>query len=315
LSPLDTNSPHAPVPSRVTRGPVRRRTVPTLRVVAGPDLLRFVTLAPNRQLRLGRDLATDLPLTHPTVSKLHARIAVDATGQATVFDLKSTNGTAVNGRRIRRAPLRPGDHLELGDVPLRLDLLSQDELNHLSRVFERFEAIGHDPHTGLGGSAYLDTELPKLMAQCDRSATPLSCLAIAVDRFNDIRDHHGTVVAQQVLRGVARLTALAVRDADPCVAAGDDRILVFLQASTLSSACEVAERIRRTIAGHDWARDAARLLVTVSIGVAARMPAEHADGWIGRARRAARHAAEAGRNRVERALTHGFFPEGNETGM
>lgn len=315
MSTPDSPSTPSTSASRPTRGPVRRRTVPTLRVLAGPDLLRFVTLSPNRQLEVGRDHGTDLPLSHPTVSKLHARIAVDPTGQATVFDLKSTNGTAVNGRRIRRASLRPGDHLEVGDVPLRLDLLSRDELSHLSRVCERFEAPDRDPDTGLSPHTFLSTDLPKLVAECGRSTTPLACLVIHIDRYADIRDIHGSAVATQVARGVARLTALAVRDADPCVAGGYGSTLVFLRGSNLRSAAEVAERIRRTIAGHDWARDATRLLVTASIGVSAHLPHEGIEPWITRSTRAARHAADAGRNRVERALARGVVREVFETGM
>jgi diguanylate cyclase (GGDEF)-like protein len=284
-------------------------------VLAGPDLLQFVTLSPNRQLRVGRDHSTDLPLTHVTVSKLHARIAVDATGQATVFDLKSTNGTAVNGRRVRRAPLRPGDRLEVGDVPLRLDLLSRDELNHLSRVCERFDAPGRDPNTGLSPLGYLETDLPTFVSRCERSSTALSSLYIEIDHYSEIQVRHGTAVSELVLQGVARLTALAVRDADPCVTGGSGVIHVFLKGSTLTSAAEVAERIRRTIAGHDWARDAPNLLVTASIGVAARLPNEGMKQWLGRSESAARQPSNAGRNRVEQAMARGNLREVIEAGM
>lgn len=303
----------APRADHEARGPVRRRTVPTLRVMAGADLLRFVTLSPNRQLRVGRDPGTDLTLTDPTVSKVHARVVVDASGQATVFDLKSTNGSAVNGRRVRRSPLRPGDHLEVGDVPLRLELLSQDELNHLARVCERFEDAQADPTTGLSPASFTTTELPRIAARCERTSVSFSCLSVSVDRFTEVRDLHGQAVAERVLRGVAQLTALAVRDADPCVGPGDHRVLVFLPGSKLDSAVEVAERIRRVIAGHDWARDAARLLVTVSVGAATRQNGEALDAWVKRAHRAARHAEEAGRNRVERAGGLAVYTGRNET--
>lgn len=267
-----------------------------------------MTLTPNRQLRVGRDNATELPLSHPTVSKVHARIAVDSTGQVTVFDLKSTNGTAVNGRRVRRAPLRAGDHLEVGDVPLRLDLLSQDELNHLQRVCDRLEEPGNDPQTGLYPSTYLTQDLLRIVSRCERTTIPLSILAVSIDRFADVGDIYGSHVGSSVLKGVARLTALAVRDDDPCVKGGDDHILVFLPGSTAQSALEVAERIRRIIAGHDWARDATRLLITTSIGVATRSPAEAIDAWIGRALHAARKAAASGRNRVEQAVVLPLLP-------
>jgi pSer/pThr/pTyr-binding forkhead associated (FHA) protein len=38
----------------------------------------------------------------------------------TVLDLRSTNGTYVNGWRVERAHLRPGDELRVGDTRLRV---------------------------------------------------------------------------------------------------------------------------------------------------------------------------------------------------
>lgn len=297
------NNPPPP-PERSTAGPARRRSVPTLRVIAGPDLLRFVTLSPNRQLRIGRETTTDLPLSDPTVSKQHARVVVDATGAATVFDLQSTNGTAVNNRRIRRAPLRAGDHLEVGDVSLRLDLLTQDELNHLARVCDHLDAPGRETQSGLLLRTYVDAELTTLADQCLRASVSFSCLAVSIDRFEEVRDFHGSAIIQEVKVATARQLMLGVRDADPCMRWDDSTVLVFLPGSSEASAAEVAERLRRQVAGHDWVRTAPHLLVTVSIGVAARRVGEGLAAWVERAGEGARVAAALGRNRVERAGTH-----------
>ena len=106
----------------ITRNtPMRRQAKATLRVVAGRDMLQFVTIAPNEQIVIGRDEAAQLKLTDITVSKRHARVVADADGNTNVIDLNSTNGTAVNGRQVSRHELRPGDHLEVGGVSLRLD--------------------------------------------------------------------------------------------------------------------------------------------------------------------------------------------------
>ena len=42
-------------------------------------------------------------------------------GSVVVEDLDSTNGTFVNGSRVGRSELRPGDHLRLGDLRLLID--------------------------------------------------------------------------------------------------------------------------------------------------------------------------------------------------
>lgn len=54
------------------------------------------------------------------VSRQHATIVVWR-GKATIFDLRSTDGTFVNGRRIEgRTPLLPGDLISVGDTHFRL---------------------------------------------------------------------------------------------------------------------------------------------------------------------------------------------------
>ena len=68
---------------------------------------------------LGRGSGCDLSLWDDTVSRRHAEIAVRA-GLCLVRDLDSCNGTLVNGRPVRRARLRRGDVLTLGETEIRV---------------------------------------------------------------------------------------------------------------------------------------------------------------------------------------------------
>src|SRR3954449_9619904 len=53
------------------------------------------------------------------ISRVHARVFRDPSGQLTVEDLGSTNGTFVNGNRISSpTPLRPGDEVRFGQTTL-----------------------------------------------------------------------------------------------------------------------------------------------------------------------------------------------------
>lgn len=288
-------------PARVRPSPVHRRTRATLQVSAGPDLLRYVLLTPHEQILIGRDPACQLPLADPTVSKRHARVVVGPTGSITVFDLQSTNGTSINRRTIRRAELRPGDHLEVGQVSIRMELLSEDELNHLAQVYQRLSAPDREPVTGLLPRSFIDSGLIELADRCFRSGLPVSLLQVDVDRLEVLRQAHGTSVAGRVVSELARLLMLAVRDDDPVVRSGGGAVTVFLPSSTESSATVVADRLRRVVAGHDWARTADNLLVTVSVGVAERDPHEPLAAWLRRGDDAVLAAKQAGRNRVERA--------------
>jgi pSer/pThr/pTyr-binding forkhead associated (FHA) protein len=66
---------------------------------------------------LGRGVENNIVLDSPQVSRRHARIDC-AGGRCMVEDLGSTNGLFVNGRKVSRAVLSPGDRLRLGDVEL-----------------------------------------------------------------------------------------------------------------------------------------------------------------------------------------------------
>jgi DNA-binding winged helix-turn-helix (wHTH) protein len=68
---------------------------------------------------LGRDRECAVRVDSATVSRRHARIVV-APEETTVEDLRSKNGTRVNGRRVeRRVALRDGDRIEVGSVTIR----------------------------------------------------------------------------------------------------------------------------------------------------------------------------------------------------
>ena len=62
---------------------------------------------------VGRDSSCDVQVAEGFVSKMHCVLAcID--GRLLVRDLGSTNGTQVNGVRVRRAPLRGQDVLSVG---------------------------------------------------------------------------------------------------------------------------------------------------------------------------------------------------------
>src|SRR6187401_1934431 len=68
---------------------------------------------------VGRKEDCDLRLDHKSVSKQHC-VLVKSDGLLFVRDLGSTNGTRVNGQRVRRAALIPNDQLHVASVKFRV---------------------------------------------------------------------------------------------------------------------------------------------------------------------------------------------------
>ncbi|MEN6357937.1 MAG: FHA domain-containing protein [Armatimonadota bacterium] len=74
------------------------------------------------QTEIGRDAAKPIGLPNDsTVSRNHARIAQEVTCYV-LYDAGSTNGTYVNGNKIQRQELKPGDIVQIGNTKFRFDI-------------------------------------------------------------------------------------------------------------------------------------------------------------------------------------------------
>jgi serine/threonine protein kinase len=67
-------------------------------------------------IMVGRDRTCSVVLTHPAVSRRHARITMSG-GSCMLEDLKSANGTYVNNTRVEKIALKPGDVVRFGADP------------------------------------------------------------------------------------------------------------------------------------------------------------------------------------------------------
>lgn len=74
-----------------------------------------IRLMPGAVKTVGRAQA-DFIVDAALVSRRHCRLTAEASDQLVVEDLGSTNGTQVNGKRVKRGVLRPGDRLTVGRV-------------------------------------------------------------------------------------------------------------------------------------------------------------------------------------------------------
>jgi diguanylate cyclase (GGDEF)-like protein len=253
------------------------------------------SIALDGELVLGRDAACAVPLAADDVSRRHARVAPEGGGHVLV-DLDSTNGTFVNGRRVGRHRLAPGDRVQVGPFVARYLRAGDAEAAALAALADLAQ---RDPLTGLANRRAFEEALRREVARARRSGAPLAVAALDVDHFKRVNDAHGHAAGDAVLAAVAARAAAALRAGDLLARVGGEEFAALLPGAGLAAAVEVAGRVRAAIAGAPVEADGRPVEVTASLGCAALEPADE-DGAALLARADARlyQAKRAGRDRV-----------------
>jgi hypothetical protein len=100
-------------------------SAPIISKPAGPSVLLSLQgrthpfVISKNETSIGRHDSNDIPIPEQTVTGKHAKIVM-VDGKLTLVDLGSTNGTFVNGVRIRSHELKSGDRFRLGNVEMTL---------------------------------------------------------------------------------------------------------------------------------------------------------------------------------------------------
>ena len=94
-----------------------------LEVKSGPSKGKGIRLQPGQSVRVGRTSKSDFVLpVDGHLSGMHFEVALEE-NECHLRDLKSTNGTLLNGQRINQAVLRDGDTIVAGERCFRIRML------------------------------------------------------------------------------------------------------------------------------------------------------------------------------------------------
>lgn len=151
--------------------------------------------------------------------------------------------------------------------------------------------------TGLSDHAQLATASAGLALQYPD--TPLMLIAVDVDHLRHVNDAWSRATGDAVLQAVADVLRAQSRPQDVLARADADLFVVALGGPVSTTrALLVAERLRAAVEAQAWEALGAGLLVTASIGVAARAPGESLDDALARADAALAECKRGGRNQV-----------------
>jgi diguanylate cyclase (GGDEF)-like protein len=132
-----------------------------------------------------------------------------------------------------------------------------------------------------------------------RHGRSLAAIMLDIDWFKGVNDSFGHAAGDQVLSTVAKHCRETVRQIDVLGRIGGEEFAILLPETNLDSACRVAERLRRIIAGTPVETESGSVDITASFGVMT-LDDTHAtlDTLLAGADKALYQAKRDGRNRV-----------------
>ena len=179
---MESRPPQAP--SQASRGSKQY----ALRFISGKYQGGELKLPNNREVVIGRSSELDVVLVEDMVSRRHAKITVSG-DQIFIQDLGSTNGSFVNGEKIKRVRLHEGDRILVGTSIIKVTLVDSDPFSDISNAKVELEAASQARRTqGQRSMSGLLEEVPLVdLLQLFATSKKSGVLAVRCD------DEHGRI--------------------------------------------------------------------------------------------------------------------------
>ncbi len=268
-------------------------------ILSGPRPGTMVVIGEGQDFVVGRTTESSYAIDDDSLSRRHARFFRLA-GKYAIQDLKSTNGTFVDGKRLDEpAFLEPGARIQLGkDTVVRFELQDDAVIEEQKRLYE---ATVRDKLTGVYNRHFLDERLQAELSYAKRHGTALSVLFVDADHFKKVNDTYGHAGGDAVLVSIGKLLLASGRDEDIAARYGGEEFVLVLRGNTGASVAGVAERLRADIEALEVQFEDKTIRFTISIGVATHSTERELDdaaALLAVADGALYKAKEQGRNRV-----------------
>jgi diguanylate cyclase (GGDEF)-like protein len=130
----------------------------------------------------------------------------------------------------------------------------------------------HDQLTGLYNRREFENRLEEEFFRSKRYNDDLSILMLDLDHFKNINDTHGHPAGDEVLREIGDLIEEKTRKTDiPCRYGGEEFCIALVK-SSISTAEDIAQRIRQKLSQRRFDHNGTSFSVTCSIGISQLQP-------------------------------------------
>jgi diguanylate cyclase (GGDEF)-like protein len=281
----------------------KRDLKPSLVFLSG-DLLAVPIPLERQEVVLGRALEADVRINDSKVSRQHARIITISESEETRYlltDLSLTNGTYLNGVKIKQEFLQNGDKITIGEHILRFDLLDEIDREYQKQIRR---LLSHDDLTGLLSSRSFFSELRREAGKAKAEKRLFCVLMMDIDHFKLVNDSYGHLTGSKTLEEIGICINSILRTGDVAARFGGEEFAAFLLDAELSQGIIAGERIRSAVESQAFSvvkqgKTFESHHITISIGVAS-FPEDSSDPieLVEMADSALYRAKREGRNRV-----------------
>jgi two-component system cell cycle response regulator len=252
------------------------------------------------EMIIGRDPTADISITDSSISRKHAKVT-RVGNVVKIEDLGSSNGTAVNGKKLESgnvAKLAKEDLIKLGNSIVKYLPAGEIEIIFYGNLNQ---AANTDPLTKCFNKGYFLEAIEAEVKRAKALATKLSLIFLDLDHFKKVNDTYGHEGGDFVLKEFTNLirgTGI-LKQKDIFARYGGEEFCLMMPGTSVEDAAQVAETLRGKIHGHEFNYEGTRIAVTSSLGVS-ELKSDHdvASDLIKAADKALYESKQGGRNRV-----------------
>lgn len=273
---------------------------PCLVVLIGPTaLIGKQYFLEKRKYIIGRSAECEIQVDDRSVSRNHVKIEVQI-DSIYISDLGSANKTYVRETQLQANlpfQLKNNDQIKCGNVIFKF--LEKGNLEAYTNQTLMEKAM-KDSLTGAYTKRALVERSNEVLKRSQSLNEPLTVLVFDIDHFKKVNDTYGHSGGDYVLKELGRLVLnKVIRSEDFFARYGGEEFILVLINSDIHVGSEVAERLRSSVESHTFNFNGSIIPVTISVGVAQRLPMEQTwDEFFERADAATYKSKQAGRNRV-----------------